>query len=471
MERLPSIRVVLLTLVVAAVASAAALGPLVGDALLGFDAYPLIAASRIDGLADLAGTFREELMDGRYPDGRFYRPLVHLSFALDYELGGLEPVWYAATDVALCALAAWLIGLCAMQFAGPGGAPRAAAAVGAALLFILHRSQIDVVPYAPRRADALAILFVAATALAVLRRAHGLAVAALALCAFFSKESGVIALPVALAAAFARGDEGPRGALRAALAPAAALAIGIAVRTAVLGGLGGHAESDVAYVSGVDSRALGLWRALTRDVVGGAWVVVGLLIAIVSVVAVGTGRRVLTLAAVWILSALAITYAAERFHDWYALPLVPGIALVSGVAVGGAVRGNGAVDRLGGLAAATLVVCMAAASLGADQREALRVAQRISADQVERFTSLVAGESPGTDVTFEPWVLAVAMRAGAPPVFVHAPYSLSALGDLTLSRSPVVAVEAGRPTPSEPDAVVVRLVPGPPPADVVEAPR
>jgi len=46
--------------------------------LLGWDTYPTIAASRIGSASDLADTLREELMDGRYPGGRFYRPLTNL---------------------------------------------------------------------------------------------------------------------------------------------------------------------------------------------------------------------------------------------------------------------------------------------------------------------------------------------------------------------------------------------------------
>ena len=51
--------------------------------LFGWDAYPLIATSQVHGAGDLARVASQELMGGRYPLGEFYRPLVHLSFALD----------------------------------------------------------------------------------------------------------------------------------------------------------------------------------------------------------------------------------------------------------------------------------------------------------------------------------------------------------------------------------------------------
>ena len=76
--------------------------------LWGWDVYPLIAAGRIEGVGGLVGTFREELMDGRYPLGRYWRPLVHLSFGFDHALWGLDPRGYHLTDLAL--LAASVIG-------------------------------------------------------------------------------------------------------------------------------------------------------------------------------------------------------------------------------------------------------------------------------------------------------------------------------------------------------------------------
>ena len=54
------------------------LGGVAMDGLLGWDAYPMIAAH--GSALDAFGT---ELMDGRYPDGRFYRPVASLSVALD----------------------------------------------------------------------------------------------------------------------------------------------------------------------------------------------------------------------------------------------------------------------------------------------------------------------------------------------------------------------------------------------------
>ena len=69
--------------------------------LMGWDTYPTIAASRVRDLGDLLGGFSEELMDGRYPGGHFYRPLTNLVFALDHALWGLRPFGYQLTNLVI----------------------------------------------------------------------------------------------------------------------------------------------------------------------------------------------------------------------------------------------------------------------------------------------------------------------------------------------------------------------------------
>jgi len=460
-------RAALVVLGVTIVAVVWSLGGVGGGALLGFDAYPLIAASRVDSLGSFFGTFGEELMDGRYPDGHFYRPLVHLSFAFDHAIGGLDAGRYMATDLTILVLASWMIGLVAARFVGTSDRARMAAGIAAALLFALHRAQLDIVPYAPRRADGLCVLFIAATAYASARGTRTWIVGVLALCAFLSKESGVIALPIAFAASFARDQTTVKSAARALIAPLAAVTVGVVVRTVVLGGLGGHAESGTATFGDAWAVVNALLRALTTDTPGGRGAVLWLLLGLaIPLWRTRSTRAALGLAALWSTSALAITLVSGRYHDWYLLALLPGAALAVGVAVGRAVEEPRVVTVLAGCAALTLTVLFAVASLGAAQREALQVAQRIAADQVERFQSLVEPLGPRDEATFTPWVSRVAAAPGAPPIFVHAPYSLSALGDLTLAGTPVVAVAPGRLIGPRPASVLVRLVPGPPPSEV-----
>jgi hypothetical protein len=122
----------------------------------GWDAYPLIASARVDGAGDAAALVTRELMDGRYPLGHFYRPLVQLSIALDHALWGVEAFGYHLTDLALWTLTA----LATMQLARTlfGARAHAGAAV-AGLFFALHPLGWDVLPAPARRADVMALLF------------------------------------------------------------------------------------------------------------------------------------------------------------------------------------------------------------------------------------------------------------------------------------------------------------------------
>ena len=441
-------------------------GPVSGDALLGFDSYPLIAASAVHSAGDLFGAFGDELMGGRYPDGRFYRPLVHLSFGLDHALGGLNPAQYSRTDFSLVAITATLLGLLAGTLAGAlsgaSGRAKVFAAVSAAGIYVLHHAQLEVVPYAPRRADALAVLFVAASALAARRGARPVWIGALALCALLSKESGVIALPVALAASFTRPGADLSTAARAAVGPVVGLGLGLVARTAVLGGLGGHAESGTPGRESLGAMASSMAHAISAAVPGGG-VLLGLLVlgglATLLRQADRGGRSTALLLIAWAAAGFAITTVSGRFHDWYALTLVAPLAVLAGVSFG---RGP-----FGAVLATALIALVTAGQLMSPQRDTLSVAQAVSSDQAGRFQALIRATPPGEAAVFEPWVFALSTAPGTPPIFVHAPYSLSALAELTLSAGSVeVFTGQDRPAP-DPNRLQVQLVPGPPPPATV----
>jgi hypothetical protein len=313
------------------------------------------------------------------------------------------------------------------------------------------------------------VLFTVAAALAVVRDTRPLWTALLALCALLSKESGVIVVPVTFAAALCRPDaRGVGAALRSAAGSAAGVAAGMVLRTIVLGGLGGHAESGAPGTSSLGGITRSLWEAVSADAPGG-----GALLGLLAVAALallmgargkGPGRATALLVVLWAGSAVAITSLSGRFHDWYALGLVAPLAVLGGVAAGGARRAAGAPI---GLAILGLVVT---GHLGSPQRDTLGVAQAVSADQSSRFVALLEATAPGTTTTFEPWVFAVSTAPGAQPVFVHAPYSLSALGELILGPDvEVICVAVDPPLPA-PDLIHVQLIPGPPPAATL-APR
>ena len=117
-------------------------------ALLGWDSYPLILAARVDEPSDLLASLGSELMGGHYPHGRFYRPLVHLSFALDHALWGLSPAGYHLSDLLLLAASSAAVAALALVLIPGRGAALGACAAGIA--YALHPLQpVHGLPYAP----------------------------------------------------------------------------------------------------------------------------------------------------------------------------------------------------------------------------------------------------------------------------------------------------------------------------------
>ena len=125
---------------------------------MGWDTYPIIISSRVQSLGDLAGSFTEKLMDGRYADD-FYRPLLNLSFALDYALWGPAPGRLSPDRrPALRGVRGGAVWLMTRRACGPGSqvAPLAALAV-----FLLHPTNWEVIPVPSRRPELLCCLFMA----------------------------------------------------------------------------------------------------------------------------------------------------------------------------------------------------------------------------------------------------------------------------------------------------------------------
>ena len=121
----------------------------------------------------------------------------------------------------------------------------------------------------------------------------------------------------------------------------------------------------------------------------------------------------------------------------------------------------------GAVLATALIALVTAGQLMSPQRDTLSVAQAVSSDQAGRFQALIRATPPGEAAVFEPWVFALSTAPGTPPIFVHAPYSLSALAELTLSAGSVeVFTGQDRPAP-DPNRLQVQLVPGPPPPATV----
>jgi tetratricopeptide (TPR) repeat protein len=106
------------------------------------------------------------------------RPLLNLSFAINYALGGTRPLGYHVTNVAIHALAALLLfGIARRTLLRPklardwaGGSP--GIALAAALLWTVHPLQTEAVAYTVQRAESLVSLFYLLTLYCVLRGAE-----------------------------------------------------------------------------------------------------------------------------------------------------------------------------------------------------------------------------------------------------------------------------------------------------------
>jgi hypothetical protein len=126
--------------------------------LIGIDAYPLIAASRVGSLGDLAALLGEPLMHGYYPGEVLYRPLLQLTVALEHALWGTWAAGYQAANALAFAGAALALFVLARRAGGPAArfAPWVALAA-----FALHPLQYDVVPILARRSETMCLAFMA----------------------------------------------------------------------------------------------------------------------------------------------------------------------------------------------------------------------------------------------------------------------------------------------------------------------
>jgi hypothetical protein len=172
-------------------------GPAVGHGFISDD-FGWIAHSRIESWGSLTS------LRARQHD--FYRPLVSLTFAVNYLVFGNEPLGYGLTNLALALLCAGLLAVLLRHLDLPVGA----AILGGSLwLLNFHGINMAVLWISGRTA----LLLVAASlgaAISVLRRQFMLAAICVAL-ALLAKEEAVL-LPAILAAwlYLLRGDEAPR---------------------------------------------------------------------------------------------------------------------------------------------------------------------------------------------------------------------------------------------------------------------
>ena len=201
------------------------------------DVNAIVANEHVRGPLDPAGLFtRMSWWGSARGDTPGYRPLTTLTFALNHELGGLEPAGYHSVNVLLHALVSWLLFLVARRIGLDDKA-----AVLSAILFCVLPIHSEAVAWIVGRAELLAAATYLTAILALLTyrergKAVWLAVAVFMMAAgLLSKENVVtlLAVPAATALCFPAPPAARRRDGYAALALAVTLAVYLAIRAAV----------------------------------------------------------------------------------------------------------------------------------------------------------------------------------------------------------------------------------------------
>jgi hypothetical protein len=456
-----------------------------GLSLYAWDTFPLIAASRVASASDFAHIFTRELMDGRFPGGHFYRPLVELSFACDHALWGLDARGYHLTDLAILVVAGALCVRLATRVLGAG---RAHWAVLAGLIYVLHPVQFEILPLPPRRADALSALFVLLAIGFDARRWRWLTALA-CLCAIASKETGVIAAPLVFAFALAASSEPSFGARakvawRASWPSFALLAPFLVARTIVLGGIGGGAKVSFAGGASDLPAVIERYATLVLCPLPPGWLVSGgivLAFAGVLVVALWTAvarspksgdasaafepRAVAFAVLAWCAMLAVVTAVSGVYRAWYALPFVAPLALLVALAAAYGSAAGGVASRAILSAIGVLALLQGWASDGSPRWNELRASSDAARRMLADFDAIVTTAQPGSThelVAFPSDAATTRHGVEGNKTMLFAPYSLKAWVELR-HPDPLVRIEAKRPgvEPRPPivNEVLVLLVP------------
>jgi len=140
--------------------------------------------------------FTSQLYSATRQSSNFYRPLVNLSFMLDYQLWKLKPFGYHLTNVLIHIINAILVYLLGLYLFRKFKLFTVYTSMIAALLFLTHPVHTSVVSYVSSRADLLSAMFVLLSILLYTRKAKYLGVLCF-IAALLSKESAIV-LPLFL---------------------------------------------------------------------------------------------------------------------------------------------------------------------------------------------------------------------------------------------------------------------------------
>ena len=181
-----------------------------------------------------------------------WRPLVILSFAVDWQLSGGNAAWLHATNILLHALATALVVFVIAAYVAP------AAALAGGLLFAVHPVHVEAVANLVGRAELLAACFVLAALLAgrVVRRRVGAgrpsapaeaALLAALVCGLLAKEHAVVTIALLWLDERTRPGEPGRIPVRTYALIAAVTLAWLVVRRLVEGGLGFDAVAPTFF--------------------------------------------------------------------------------------------------------------------------------------------------------------------------------------------------------------------------------
>ena len=468
--------------------------------LVGWDAYPLLATSRILSLDDLAATFSEPLMAGRFP-AHFYRPVVNLSFALDYALGGLRPWAYQLTNLLLFCGCAAFVGLLVSRLGGKGA--RWAGLI-ALLVFLLNPTHWEVIPVPARRAEMLCGLFVAwslwslASPASLARRWPAIRPALLCLLALASKETAIVLPGLALLTVW---WWSPRGsvyrrlthALLAVIPHLLAVGIWIAARYAVLGGIRGNRTIDLDRLDVTVGGQILEWLACPQPAIGesvlgpwlgglaGGFVVIALLLRMLEsrpgarAARNGADRRTLSTAAVavaMLLSLVAIYSITADIRSWYLFLPVMALSMLVGT-----IADELLYSLRRGPVGVRVVAVVALLMLGTfvgwqaryspllyhyDEWDRATVASDAFFDELRTRIDQADDGATITAPLMPHWVRSRSEAAGVRGGQTLADYTVQAWADLVFPERWIRVLPASRryrnPPPADPDELVVRLI-------------
>ena len=477
--------------------------PIFDLALLGWDTWPMILTARVQSWSDLWGCVSESMMDGRYPHGEYYRPVTNLFFALDHALGGLDPRTYHRTDW-LIHLANTLLmaGLAARLFRGRHGL-RIAAVAG--VLFCLHPIHMELITAPPRRADMLCLLFTLACLLSQSlpsrdSGARGRWMGALfAFLAVGSKETGVVVLPVAFAwhTCFVQGPctlpERLRRGARLTVPVLIGVGVLLAVRTLVLGGLGGPlpiAELEPVgrielFGNLIERTVLPMpfweWSSVYLPLVAAGWLVAGA-IRLSRAPQAGepedrqapNARSVVAFLGLWSLAVFGITSFADQVRDWYALLLSAPVVL----AIARGLTADRSQWRTSGpwlaiFPVVALVIILRGWPLEPSPR--LQAMSILAQQDLERLEEGVLSTPEGAFLRLNPWhpMLSPASDGtGVRSLYSAFDYSLQAWCELRWPERSIEVISwyQDKNAKPRPGVLTVQLIPGPEPAWVKDLP-